>query len=1817
MKTQSFVNSKLFLLLFFSCSIQSIFAQFSVQPVQSPASPTSVIEEVLLGKGVEVINVTYSGNENQVGTFQNGANIFGIQTGLVLSTGFVSDIEDTEDAEASEEINLSSETTIDPDINALRNGSQPIHDPVTYIIDFVPSSDLVEFKYVFASEEYPEFSCSNFSDFFGFFVSGPGINGPYENAAENIALVEGTNQVVSIETVHPNYIDGANGPALGLPDNCGDANIGLYNSSLGSTDEFVFDGYLNVMTASIGVVPCSQYRLKIVLTDQGDGIRDSGVFLEANSLSSEGSDLVIVTPNDDGVLVEGCVDGSVEVRISKALSTDTDINYSVLTGVNFAENGTDFQDIGTQVTIPAGSLSNTIDIVTIGDSDVESEEIIGISFQISSCLYDTAYFILRDSILEAPDLGLDESICEGESLFLDAQISTPRGGIDTFEVIPTGTFSANTTAVISVAGINNKYLNSKSIDQICVDLIYQPNTNQTEVYLTSPSNIKIPLSINNNNVFTNSNSKICFSPDASGTIQDTYSGVGEGPYLPDGNVSELWTGVPKPIEGDWLIEVNNSSGVGNGQLKEVLFVLKDEYDYSHVWSPAIGLTSPATDTTTAKPISDITYTVDITDIYGCGVDAEKSIDIQDSLEAPVVNCSGVSNDEITFAWTAISGITDYEINVDNAGWVKPNGTTGLTHEITGLSQGETVNIQARGVGGSCGSKIGTQSCTTIDCTGKEITVTNKQDPSCPNNTDGSFTVSYSSTDGPINYFLGTETNITGIFSSLGAGSHSVLARDASGCGKTLVVVLSDPTQIETSISINQQIDCNNTTGTVTVSASGGAGNYSYIWSNGSTIVEADNLSADTEYEVRVTDANGCFALDTIELTTVASISATLNDIEICPGTNDGELIVENLSNTVGNVNYTWAGQTETSSTLSNLGAGSYSVTISDDSGCDLVLNAQVNSSSLAATTTFTQDDCGVVGIGTATVTPTGGTSPYSYAWSDANSQTLATATGLSQGNYKVTVTDANNCSIEESVDITQINGVTIIDATIVGESCLNANDASATINISGGTAPFVYNWNNSSVSSTGPTAANLEPNTYNVEVVDASGCADNLEVVVEPNNGIQISANIIPVGCTGTTDGSIDITITADNPIANINWDNGMTTEDISNLSAGDYSVTLIDNTGCQKDTSFTVGQTSGFNAILSDGITCFNASTATLEVTNLNGAVEPITYTWTGTSSTSNSATNLGVGTYSVVVMDNAGCQNTLSANVISNGSINTSVNAVPDDCRTINVGQAIVVPSGGTAPYTYLWDDSNAQTTNAATGLSAGSYAVTVTDNIGCTAQSSVVVGSPSGIGISNIQINSNDCHGDLNGEISFDVIGGTAPIDISWDDASLPATNTLSNLASGIYEVTVRDVNFCESSRRFTIDSPDSIEILGTATNLLCFENSDATITPVVTGGNPGGYTYLWDDGVTTINRTGLSRGNYNLIVTDVLNCRETKSFEVTAPEILSLSMNSEKADCFYNHNGQVSGTAQGGTQPYTYTWSNGIINQNLIENLSPDEYKLTVTDANNCIVSDSLVLESPDTLRADFEVDEVTCFDGSDGEIRIFANGGEGQLLYSLDVSPFSTASVYPQLERGFYNVGVKDENNCIIDTLLYASAPDPIVVDLGNDTTLVLGDSLLLNANISGNIGGVQYLWSNTEAPALNCIDCFNPVVSPLDRVDVSLTVTDDAGCVGNDLKTIYVDLDYTITAPNVFSPSQALNLDNRGFTLYGKEGVRVNVLNIFDRWGDKVFENSDFWVNDISNGWFGDYKKDLLQPAVFVWQAEVLFPNGVTKIVSGDVLLLK
>ncbi len=984
-----------------------------------------------------------------------------------------------------------------------------------------------------------------------------------------------------------------------------------------------------------------------------------------------------------------------------------------------------------------------------------------------------------------------------------------------------------------------------------------------------------------------------------------------------------------------------------------------------------------------------------------------------------------------------------------------------------------------------------------------------------------LTASASGGEQPYSYLWSNGLTTSSVL--LSAGTYTVMVTDANACINTASISISNEPAINVTLT-STPLTCNNAyDGSIVSSVSGGISPYTYLWmSLVSDSATALNLAAGT-YAVTVSDSMGCSGVASIGVTEpdllIASIASTTNPS--CNGSGNGDATV-NTSGGTPTYTYQWSPAGGNGSVGTGLSQGVYTVTVTDTNGCsDTAVAILVDVPPLFTSTSYTEVSCTGGSDGTAAISASGGTSPFTYVWSP-NVSSGTNASGLTAGTYFITVSDNQGCTIIDSVVVSQVPNLLVVSANVMNASCFGSSDGQATASVTGGTPVYSFSWSPSG--GTDSIITGLATGSTTVTVTDALGCQASMTVnISEPSalSLVTIDQNIL---CTSTV--TLNFGLSGGTTPYTYLWSTGETTVIIFSNTPGIYTIQVTDNNGCTvMDTVEVIATNSTLAATIDVPGNFCNGTTTTITAIPTAGGGGGYSYAWS-TGDTTVSIT-IGAGLYCITVTDGVGCQVTSCVTVVSDDSL--IIDITPDQICANSIANITAVVLGGAAPYSFLW--STGDTTQSITD-SAGTYTVTVSDSIGCVAilTETVVENPEMQISFSNVYHVS--CIGDSNGAVVVNVDVGVSPYTFIWSPGGYTEPDYYG-LSAGTYFVTVSDSVGCSVEDSITIIEPGTPMVLDSiaGTNLTCFGLNTGSATVVGSGGDPP-YNYLWwslNDTSATVD--SLPAGTYFVSVADTNGCIASTSVTITQPPLIEVIVDSVlDVSCNGYDDGTTSVQTTGGIPAYSFLWSNGSNNDSLTD-LAAGVYSLTVTDASGCLDSLTVTITEPASIIASASGSATIC-SGQSTTITVVTTGGSGFYNYEWVPNLGNAASyiVSPTVTTP-YQVAVTDTNGCI-DTsdVILVTVYGPLSVVVGSSDTICEGSTGTVFATATGGDGNYSYFWSDstfgnsagpfTVSPPVTSLytvlvtdGCGSPpastsssiIVSPLPSLTIS--TNPPAGCV--------------------------------------------------------------------------------------------------------------
>ncbi len=1619
-------------------------------------SAETLIEDIFIGGGCfDVANVMPIGNQQGIGFFNNGTSSIGIEEGVILATGATANAHGPNTA-----TNITTnffDNSGDPDLNILASGAN-VFDAVGIEFDFTPTLDMVEFNYVFASDEYCDYVNTQFNDVFGFFISGPGITGGFTGGADNIALVPGTNLDVSINNVNIQnnavyYVDnvplGQNqqGPFACTQDL---AQQGL------AINDCEYDGFTTVLTATANVIPCETYRIRLVVGDVGDGIFDSAVFLEANSFSAGGEvALSVDIPSIEatGIAYEGCSDGFIIFeRPDDDLSLPLTVNFQI-SPASTATNGTDYSNIPPSITIPAGQTQFLLPLEIYQDFISEGTELIILELE-NPCSCDDAFVNIQ--IQDVPPLSValpDQFLCDPGLVTLDAAVaggvpgytyewynSSPLPSISVFPDVGINTYTVTVSdncgnVEVATATIEVGETSIASIDGL-VEVCDANPQGVFPVYFTGNGPWELTYAIN-------------------GIPQPTITGITENPYLitttdlgtytilsitsngcpgiPDG------AGLVLPVNIFLLTQTDDIS-CGNEYNGSVdLLVTGGTPEYGYEWSN--GFFEEDID-----QLGPGEYFVTVTDLNGCTAVTSAEITAPDSIVAEALELQGV------------------DCNDPNGGAVDLTVTGGSpTYTYLWSNGSELEDPTDLPAGVSTVAITDADGCTTEaeviisqDTLAPEPDATPDGILNCENlavlldasGSGGSNDLSFAWTDG-----TGTNLGADAELEVETPGTYTlVVTNNDNGCTAELpVIVEQNITPPDPDILADGTLDCTTTSILLDGNGSAGEGTLSYSWLDDSQT----EVSIDPTYETNepgdftlvITDAaNGCTAETSVNIaenTTPPTAVIDPADVLDCEVT-DLDLNGENSSGQ-GTLSFEWSdesgGDLGGNTNLNIDAPGTYTLVVTDAAnGCTATTDISVTQDIEAPIPEASPegildcDDLSVVIDGSAST----GNGSLSYAWTNSGGGSLGSLPELTvedAGTYTLVITDGSN-GCTASIDAEVLEDVEAPQPDVAVDDVLDC--IISTVQLSGtelsGDGEFTFSWLDADGNALG-NATSLEvdmPGIYELVITNT----DNACTAVAP---IEVEQDITP-------------------PLADAGDD------DILNC---DVTEVELNGSGSSNGTGITYQwfNEGGIDVGQTQNVAVSEAGDYTLLVTNtLNG------------------------------------CTAEANVNVAADSNLPDAVAAV-DDILNCTTTETMLDGSGSSAngSITYQWLNENDVEIGTQPSVEVGDpgvYVLVISDlDNGCTAQTTVevmenvidpnaVIADPNTLTCAVTTIALNGSASSANGSIQF-----------NWEDVDgtdLGNSTNINVTTPGDYVLVVTDLdNGCTASTMVQVDQniqepqpvPENSDILTCVTTIVTLDGANSQ--------GIGMLEYEWlNETNTTISNMPTAEvngpGTYTLVVTDMTNgC--SAEMPITVEQDITDPTPAANVDGILNcADGEALLSSDGSTGAHAlnYQWLDEMGNELAITpDISTTEagtYTLIITDQVNGCTADAavIVLDDFEAPTPAADVSNILTCELTTVALNGNSSVGNGALEFQwLDENnlPLGDTALIDVNEIGTYTLQITDTSNgCTATTEVQVNQDiEPPMADAGPGQTLTCDiTTVVLDGNGSSNGAIYSYEWIN-------------------------------------------------------------------------------------------------------------------------------------------------
>ncbi len=1045
------------------------------------------------------------------------------------------------------------------------------------------------------------------------------------------------------------------------------------------------------------------------------------------------------------------------------------------------------------------------------------------------------------------------------------------------------------------------------------------------------------------------------------------------------------------------------------------------------------------------------------------------------------------------------------------------------------------------------------------------------------------------------YILGTSTDTisTSTFANLGNGTYKVKVVDAHGCVDSASLLLNAPTAVKWKKVTITDPSCNGVAnGTISLQPDGGVSGYSYNIYRDANVVGLNMPSSDFnnlsvgDYRITVTDANGC-SHDTTGLKLIEPDSLQINSFNtiasICKGDSGKAVVVLKGGTAPYTVKVGSDLYSANPSTQINLLAGNYTAYISDSKGCgigrgnpnasDTTFTITEPTSKLTASPNVDPVKCFGESNGSVRLSATGGWGGYSYYLLDAangNPPFNVTKTNLKAGSYKFVVSDSLNCHDTLSITVPQPQQLAAL-LNKVDVLCYGGHDGQLAVSDTlGGVQPYHYQLDGGT-----PTTSNLFPNllagAHQVSMVDANGCVlTKTETINQPDEIISTLVDSVNPPC-GTSTGMLKVNVVGGTPTFNMSWDIAGTAVNgaqVSNLSAGNYNLTVTDGHGCQKPFTYTLVNPDApqLENVAATDLRCFGDQSGKVEF-YVNGTNQPVDVSLTlggatvGSNHFSDKQTsnfsNLQAGSYELSMVDSHGCFSSKAITVAEPSKVTLTLDKRDVSCYNTATGAAIANVNGGIAPYNINWStgkDVQTVSTDTLTQLQGGTYIATVTDSKGCgdkllpLKDSITIIAPVTPLAFGSESIAKPKCAGESTGQALLSAQGGWGSYTFTLNGQS-SSNGQFYSLASGSYPAILSDANGCSITKTVVVPQTLPLSLMAsTVNNLTCYQNASGSIyvTPV-NGETPFLYGL---DGSSLGYSNGfgkLAAGTHTIVVQDKNGCSSQLDVLLTQPDSLNLDFTVVSDTCGRGV-GLLAPMVYGGTQPFTYTYNDKVFEEAL-KHLYSGNYKISVKDRYGC--RDSSIATVGDVSGpkiANVAVSPVSCAEKSDGAATITTVGGNGSVSVMWPGMNLSGVSV-SGLPKGDVKAVATDEHQCSDTVTVSIPGPDPLTLAAanlvnplcygytnGSATVSPMGGtapySILWN---NGTVGGtVEQLPSGSyTAQVTDAHECQNSITLSLTDPDpIKPTVPTSAVLCSNQsimLDAGYSGCDYSWTSTNGFT----------------------------------------------------------------------------------------
>ena len=798
------------------------------------------------------------------------------------------------------------------------------------------------------------------------------------------------------------------------------------------------------------------------------------------------------------------------------------------------------------------------------------------------------------------------------------------------------------------------------------------------------------------------------------------------------------------------------------------------------------------------------------------------------------------------------------------------------------------------------------------------------------------------------------------------------------------------------------------------------------------------------YAVEVMDVNGCVYSTSATITNTSGPTAVATTVvNAACGASNGSITLGAVTGGVAPYTYSVDGSAFTATiSYPNMTAGTYAVEVRDANNCTFSTTASISNTGgpTEIVTTLVNTTCGASNGSLTLGAVTDGVAPYTYSVDGSAFTATISYINLASGTYTIDVMDVNGCIFSTSVNITNTGGPTAIATTVVNAACGALNGSVTLGAVTGGVAPYTYSFDGGPFIAT-TSYTNLAPGTYSVEVMDVNGCVYSTSAGIANTSGPTAIATTVVNAACGASNGTLTLGVVTGGvgPFTySVDVSAYTATTSYGNLSAGSHSIDVKDANGCIFSTTASINNTDGPTAIATTVVNAACAvSNGSITLGAVTGGVAPYTYSVDGSPFTATTSyPNMAAGTYAVEVSDANSCTFSTTASISNTGGPTAIVTTVVNTtCGASNGSITLGAVTGGAEPYTYSVDGSPFTAITSYPNMTAGTYAVEVSDANGCIFATSAIITNTGGPTAIVTNVTDANC-GSLNGTLTIGIVtGGISPYTYSINGSAFTSTTNYTNLAAGTYIIVVRDANGCEYSSNATIADPATpgAPIIGSVTQPTC---ADATGEIILNGLPEGTWTVnpgaITGSGVST-TIPGLYAGTYNFTVTNATGCTSQVSSDVVitafpgAPAAPIAGTVTQPICAVATGSVELTGLPDGvwAINPGSIT---GTGSGTTIPGLTAGIHNFTVTNAAGCISpvsADILITAFPGApIAPTIGVITLPTCTVPTGSIELNGLPDGNWIINPGAISGTGATTTIPGLTVGTYNFTVTNSDGCI-------------------------------------------------------------------------------------------------------------------------------------------------------------------------------------------------